>query len=522
MNPIDKALKTAMFKTTSKLKKGGILKYQRAGVIGKAVNLLQKAVKSNSEIKPKTYWNLVTRNTSDPMVVTHNISPKYLMNVLNGKWNKTLPNPSLAVWNPKAIDNGYGDVLLIGDRTLFKDSHFYPTDGGTASVTHLNLGNENDVYKISSKILKHDNNNVSKFRISENDLLQKEIVDNLFSYSEVKRSVPTSINEFKHAFVPNNPDLHKLLDLNKIPYSVIEYGDDAMKNAVSKYIETHPEVVLNRSVDKYVSTEALMPFDDLPEISNSLIQSQNTFYPYTGDKPHFELGINNLKEYFKSNDYKNQIKKNFPDILDSEINDIVDYQIKNINNSNIWYSDRNIIDPLLHGETSHLADGIPEIQIFQSGDKGTDRLVLMHELLHGARGPKLPENKMWQKLVESKLVGNPIKGQIVTTNGKQSPLGIPDLTYNPGKDLKGMEYLAYGDEARIRALLLRYAMQKSWMSYDDASKYFYAKDLTGKPLGGVSDLHNYFTPESVKKYVDKVFTIGMPIVGSTIYNKHSK
>lgn len=85
-----------------------------------------------------------------------------------------------------------------------------------------------------------------------------------------------------------------------------------------------------------------------------------------------------------------------------------------------------------------------------------------------------------------------------------------------------MGYLAHGDEARIRALLLRYAMQKSRMSYDDASKYFYTKELTGKPLGGVSDLHNYFTPESVKKYVDKVFTIGMPIVGSTIYNKDSK
>ena len=297
----------------------------------------------------------------------------------------------------------------------------------------------------------------------------------------------------------------------------------ATKEIMDKAVNAVPKRV--NGADKYVSIETLQSLDDIPEISNSIIKSQNEFFPYKGNFPHFEKGLTNLREYLRSSDYRNQIRKNYPNISDSEIDELISTQINNINRSNIWYSNQNIIDKGLYGMADHLPDGTPELQIFQSGDPSIDRMFLIHEALHGARGPKTTINPIWTKLVKSKLVGDPVEGKIVNSGNRKSPLGIPDLEYLPGKDIEGMKYLAHGDEARVRALLLRYAMQKSGMSYDDASKYFYVSALKGRPLGGVDQLYDYFTPESIKKYIEKVFTIGIPtgiMLNQTNTNKNEQ
>ena len=61
-------------------------------------------------------------------------------------------------------------------------------------------------------------------------------------------------------------------------------------------------------------------------------------------------------------------------------------------------------------------------------------------------------------------------------------------------------------------------MNQSGKSYDEVVDLILKNQSPHalNPLGDVAELFDVFTPESIKKYVDKVMTIGVPVTVGTI------
>lgn len=80
-----------------------------------------------------------------------------------------------------------------------------------------------------------------------------------------------------------------------------------------------------------------------------------------------------------------------------------------------------------------------------------------------------------------------------------------------------MRYLSDRDEARVRALKVRDVMNQTGKSYDEIAKIISNPAVKGTKIGDMHQLFEVFTPESIKKYVDKIMTIGVPVtVGTTL------
>ena len=102
-------------------------------------------------------------------------------------------------------------------------------------------------------------------------------------------------------------------------------------------------------------------FDNHPE---PVTNHSNKFWKFLDDEPNLVKGKNGALNYLKSDDYRNQLKKNFPNITDSEIDSVINHHISQINNSEVWVSDAiNIEDFAIEGEFTPAENGEHLIRI---------------------------------------------------------------------------------------------------------------------------------------------------------------
>ena len=277
-------------------------------------------------------------------------------------------------------------------------------------------------------------------------------------------------------------------------------------------------------ISKKIDYLDIIDMDDLPEYTPSLEKSLNEFSYYRGNSENYERGRAAIKEYLQSEDYANQIKKNIPDASEKEIKEIVQKQIDYIDNANVWLSDRNISEPGVDGETIHTS-GYPEIRIYETGIPNYDRMTAKHEWLHAARGPGDSNvNPFWDKLYWNGLIGEGLSRNVGVNKQWYVPANLDLLEFKPhsiDKLTKGetamMRYLANSDEARVRALKIRDYMNQTGKTYDEVAEIVSNPKHKDSPIGDIHQLFEYFTPESIKKYVDKIMTIGVPVtVGTTL------
>lgn len=278
-------------------------------------------------------------------------------------------------------------------------------------------------------------------------------------------------------------------------------------NAINYIFDNHPDLVTNHS---------------------------NKFWKFLDDEPNLVKGKTGTINYLKSDDYRNQLKKNFPNINDSEIEDIVNHHIDQINNSEVWVSEaRNIDDWGVQGEFTPEVNGEHLIRIWNNSENPLNsRKNLNHEYLHATHG--VPgKDSFHQALKDKKLLGEGLSrvysksGDIASTGdlGLDVIKKYDELT--PEEWLFLNDYLvAPGkDEARVRALKLRdrvnFILEKERktnpnITWDDAYKIVEEDFLNPKEnlkrygIYDIQQLFKYFTPESIKKYVQRVMTIGVP------------
>ena len=272
-------------------------------------------------------------------------------------------------------------------------------------------------------------------------------------------------------------------------------------------------------ISKKIDYLDIIDMDDLPEYTPSLEKSLNEFSYYRGNSENYERGRTAIKEYQQSEDYATQIKKNIPDASEKEIKDIVQKQIDYIDNTNVWLSDRNISEPGVDGETIHIKGGFPEMRIYESGDLDYDRMTAKHEWLHAARGPAdIDTNPLWNTLYWNGLIGEGLERLNGIGKSWYAPANLDLLEFKPHtieyltpNQKTMMRYLSDRDEARVRALKIRDVMNQTGKSYDEIVKIISNPAVKGTKIGDMHQLFDVFTPESIKKYVDKVMTIGVPI-----------
>lgn len=176
--------------------------------------------------------------------ITHAFSSDYLPTILSDKFGKGVINPSMAV-SPitKTFDNLYGDIVLVGDKTLLDDSFLFRGDGDTSVVGWFTDAYDEvrDVHKVSSQMRAHDVNSPVP-QLTKERFLELEAHP---EYHEVKRGRTTGLNEFKHALVPEeliqNQEMLEYLNEMGIPYS--SYSEGNKVQAINAFLEEHPELL---------------------------------------------------------------------------------------------------------------------------------------------------------------------------------------------------------------------------------------------------------------------------------------
>lgn len=188
-------------------------------------------------------------------VITHSIPSKYVLDILNGKWDGHIPNPSMAAWEIKNIDpTGYGDVLLLGDKNLLKNSTIYKSDGGTSAFRHnKELQDISDVYQISKRMNEIDDlmpvNVKHQWILTEPEFMNFKINTDIFPYAEIKRTIPTKVTDFRHAFIPRRRiELKNKFDEINFPYTEIdnEYDTRGLIEAIQNHVLRYPELEFNK------------------------------------------------------------------------------------------------------------------------------------------------------------------------------------------------------------------------------------------------------------------------------------
>ena len=176
--------------------------------------------------------------------ITHAFNSEYLPTLLSNKFGKSVINPSMAV-SPvtKTFDNLYGDIVLVGDKTLLDDSFLFRGDGDTSAVGWFtdSYDEVGDVHKVSSKMRTIDTNSPVP-QLTKEQFLELEVHP---EYHEVKRNRITGLNEFKHALVPEdfiqNQEMLEYLNEIGIPYS--SYSEGNKVQAINAFLEEHPELL---------------------------------------------------------------------------------------------------------------------------------------------------------------------------------------------------------------------------------------------------------------------------------------
>ena len=176
--------------------------------------------------------------------ITHAFSSDYLPTILSDKFGKGVINPSMAVSpTTKTFDNLYGDIVLVGDKTLLDDSFLFRGDGDTSAVGWFTDAYDEvkDVHKVSSQMRAHDVNSPVP-QLTKEKFLELEAHP---EYHEVKRNRITGLNEFKHALVPEefmqNQEMLEYLNEMGIPYS--SYSEGNKVQAINAFLEEHPELL---------------------------------------------------------------------------------------------------------------------------------------------------------------------------------------------------------------------------------------------------------------------------------------
>ena len=176
--------------------------------------------------------------------ITHAFSSDYLPTILSDKFGRGVINPSMAV-SPatKTFDNLYGDIVLVGDKTLLDDSFLFRGDGDTSAVGWFTDAYDEvrDVHKVSSQMRAHDVNSPVP-QLTKERFLELEAHP---EYHEAKRNRITGLNEFKHALVPEefmqNQEMLEYLNEMGIPYS--SYSEGNKVQAINAFLEKHPELL---------------------------------------------------------------------------------------------------------------------------------------------------------------------------------------------------------------------------------------------------------------------------------------
>lgn len=268
-------------------------------------------------------------------------------------------------------------------------------------------------------------------------------------------------------------------------------------------------------VSKAIDYDATYTRDVPDEI---FYNQNNTFleHRFRDTDPNIDRALDDLEKYFLSDDYKQQLRKNFPNASEQQLEAYAWKQIDNIYKPTIYTSDTpNVLEPHVRGYYKEAPDGSAHIELY-GYDKRTPNKTYnntMHEAIHASRGTYNSEisrdlrNKGianaygMSKTYPSTIVVNGIK-KTVDKSHTGLVLQRRYKDYSP-EDRAFIDYLLDGDEARDRAINARRHMIQYNKTYDEF--------VSGPKSFDVEQLYQFFTPESVKEFIDKVFIIGMPI-----------
>ena len=192
-------------------------------------------------------------------VITHNLTPYKLNTILKGKWDKKLANPSMAVRKIDEItDQEYGPITFLGKPEMLDDAFIFKGDGETSMVSALGLDSIEDVEEVSRIMREYDLKQHSFSHnqpITKEELLDPNFKPDWMSYSEAKRSIATSPNDFERAFIFNgdykyNPQILETIELfkeNNIPYTIYGARGETLPQAVEGYItRNNPNLMFNK------------------------------------------------------------------------------------------------------------------------------------------------------------------------------------------------------------------------------------------------------------------------------------
>ena len=251
------------------------------------------------------------------------------------------------------------------------------------------------------------------------------------------------------------------------------------------------------------------------DIPDEIITHNNTFYEhrFRETDPIIDRATDDLEKYFLSEDYINQLRKNFPDLPEQKLEAMAWKQIDNIYKPTIYTSPSpNIIEPHVRGYYKEHPDGTTHIELY-GHDKRTPNKTYndaIHELLHASRGThdseiskKLKNKEVWSNGKVYSSTTN-VGGVNKTVDKSYTGLVLKKRykDYSP-EDRAFIDYLLDNDEIRDRALNARRHMYQYNKTYDEF--------VSGPKSFDVEQLYQFFTPESVKEYIEKVFTIGIPM-----------
>lgn len=260
----------------------------------------------------------------------------------------------------------------------------------------------------------------------------------------------------------------------------------------------------------------------------------NKFWKFLNDDVNLVTGKTATIDYLKSSDYRNQLRKNFPNITDSEIDDIINHHIAQINNTEVWISEtRNVEDWATQGEFHPAENGEHLIRIWNNSENPfNSRQNLKHEYFHTTHGAP-GKDPFYTALEDKDLLGEGLN-RVYSKSGDIASTGRLGLELIKKYDELTPEELSFlndylvkngKDEVRVRALKMR-----DWVSqilekerrtnpnitWDEVYKNIENKLLNlnntpGQPgIYDIQQLYRFFTPESIKKYVERVMTVGVP------------
>lgn len=301
-------------------------------------------------------------------------------------------------------------------------------------------------------------------------------------------------------------------------------GKDFLKNAAADLIGYGIGKAINKAFTKVIpvlkkpKVEAEMLTEFTP---NEAIIKQYNFREgpdNTRMKPAPEyISSKSTLDFYKSGLYRRQLKNKYPELSDTEIDEIIKQYEHNLANTHAW---RGVIKD--KGIYEHSATMVGDTPVLTRGDvyigplsddqiplRVWDKRTAEHEFIHASTG-----GGRW---MPEPLNNDDVRNMAIEALKARTKDGpITSLITNEGIDKKMTEYIISPDELRTRLLLLL----KETEGDLDAIRFYRSKVAKNRLVLtklDVAQLFDLFTDEQLSKMLEKVVAIGAPVgIGAAV------